>query len=195
VLYNGRSYFFSLPYKTRGHPFFISQDFQEGYVVIRGKPYENILLNYDIYNQELVLKYKNLNGSYEFLSLAGVWLEGFWIHDKEFESIGYPGGEARFFQVIGKDSLKILYYWEKKLEVSRMSGDANYYLSDPVRIMYLYRDESLYRYRNNRDLVNFFDPETGIRVKDYLKKKRIKVRKASDGSIQELIRYINHLPG
>ena len=57
LLYNGRIYTFNLSKETIGHPFMHSQNYESGDVVIRNEKFEDVLLNYDIYNQELILIY------------------------------------------------------------------------------------------------------------------------------------------
>ncbi len=112
VLYNGRQYSFILSNKTQGHPYIYTPDYEPGYVRIRGRLFNNVLLNYDIYNQELVLKYKDLQGSVSYIMLSKAWLNKFSLHNNEFELIDTGDGQKGFFQVIAHDTLKVLYHAE-----------------------------------------------------------------------------------
>jgi len=159
--------------------------------MIRGRLFEGVLLNYDIYNQGLVMKYKNLNDLYDFMILSDAWIDEFKIHDKKFEMKETGEGQKGYFQVIGQDGLKVLYYWQKKLILSRQPGNTDYYLSEATRTMYLQIDEELFRFRNNRNFVNFFNPEKKELINKYLKKNRINVKKVPDELMLNLLTHIN----
>jgi hypothetical protein len=188
-LFNGRRYSFNLSYRIQGHPFLSSPDYEPGQVIIRGRKFDGVLLNYDIYNQELVLKYMILHDSYDFMIISKAWLDEFHIHEKKFELMGTGEGQKRFFQVIGRDTLKVLYFWKKELDLSRLSGNTDYSMSEPVKTMYLYTGEELYKFRNNRNLVNFFPPEKRERIIQYLKQNSINVRNATDESMLDLLKH------
>ncbi|MFC2099169.1 hypothetical protein ACFLSP_05450, partial [Bacteroidota bacterium] len=92
-----------------------------------------------------------------------------------------------------EDSLRVLYYWEKDLELSTGSRAASYYISEPFRTMYLYRNEEFYRFRSKKDFLNFFSPGKRDLVKEYLKQNRIRLKKTSDEIMHKLIRYSNQI--
>lgn len=191
VLYNGRRYSLNLPYNVHGHPFYRTQEFRPGYAIIRNIKFEGLLLNFDVCKQELVLKYKNLYDSYEYLMLSKAWLEEFQVQEDKFMLLKSSGEPDRIYQVIGRDSLKILIYWEKKLALSGRVGDTDRYFSEPARTMYLYRDNEIIRFRNNRDFVGLFSTDQGPLIKVYLSEQRINLKKASSGSLSRLLDFVN----
>ena len=193
VLYNGRHYSFNLSSKTQGHPYIYTPDYEPGYVRIRGRLFNNVLLNYDIYNQELVLKYKNLQGTVSYIMLSKAWLNKFSLHNNEFELIETGDGQKGFFQVIGHDTLKVLYHWEKQLSLSLQTGNKNYNFSEPLKTMYLSRNEGFHRFRNNKSFIEFFEPDKKDLIKKYLIQNRINVKKASDDIMLNLISYCSHI--
>jgi hypothetical protein len=193
LLYNGRNYSFSLSNETIGHPFLNTQNYKTGYVVIRNEKFEDILLNYDIYNQELILKYQDLHGADNLIKLSKAWLRSFYLNNNEFVSLETENGQERFFQVIGRDSLKILYHWEKKMSLSKEVGKSNYHFSEPGKVMYLFRNEVFYRFKNNNSFIEYFEPGQKDLIKIHLAQYKINVKKASDESMLNLINYCNHL--
>jgi hypothetical protein len=193
LLYNGRNYSFSLSNETIGHPFLHTQTYESGYVVIRNEKFEDILLNYDIYNQELILKYQDLHGADNLIKLSKAWLRSFYLNNNEFVSLETENGQERFFQVIGRDSLKILYHWEKKMSLSKEVGKSNYHFSEPGKVMYLFRNEVFYRFKNNNSFIEYFEPGQKDLIKIHLAQYKINVKKASDESMLNLINYCNHL--
>jgi hypothetical protein len=193
LLYNGRNYSFTLSQETIGHPFLDNQNYETGYVVIRNEKFEDVLLNYDIYNQELILKYKDLHGADDLIKLSKAWLSSFYLNHREFVSLPTENGQKGFFQVIGGDSLKVLYHWKKNMSLSKEVGKSNYHFSEPGKTMYLYRNEVFYRFRNNKSFIEYFEPEQRDSVKEHLAQDKINVKKASDESMLKLINHCNHL--
>jgi hypothetical protein len=193
LLYNGRIYSFRLSPETIGHPFLQSQNYQSGSVVISHEKYEGLLLNYDIYNQELILKYKDMHGADNAIKISKAWLRKFCLDNKEFVLMKSEGGDKKFFQVIGCDSLRVLYYWKKEMSLSKEVGKTNYQFSKALKTMYLSRNNEFYRFRNNKSFVAYFDPDKRDAVKKYLSARRINVKKAADEKILDLITHCNHL--
>ena len=193
LLHNGRNYSFSLSYETVGHPFIQTQNYESGYVVIRNEKFEDILLNYDIYNQELILKYKGIHGAYNLIKLSKAWLLKFYLHDDAFMLMESEDGQKGFFQVIGSESLKVLYSWQKKMSLSNVTGKSNYQFSEPVKTMYLFKNGGFYRFRNNKSFIAYFDPGKRDSVKKYLTENGINVKKASDEKMLNLITFCRRI--
>jgi hypothetical protein len=193
MLYNGRLYSSNLPGQVNGHPYLYSPDYEPGDVFIKDMKFCNVLLNYDVYKQELLLKYQDAYGSWRIIMLSKAWLGGFILYDKEFSFMKNKEGKRRFFQVIGSDTLKILFSWEKNLTLSGQTGNSDYYFSDPVRTMYLFNNNGVFRFRNNKSFTGYFESEEKNKITDYLKKNRINIKKASDRTMLDLITYCNHI--
>jgi len=60
ALYNGRIYTYAAPRNTTGDPFLSGADYCKGHITIEGKIYDGLNLNYDIFNQQILLKYDNI---------------------------------------------------------------------------------------------------------------------------------------
>jgi hypothetical protein len=193
VLYNGKRYMFHMTNGIQGHPFLMESDYEPGAVKIRGRVFEDVLLNYDIYNQELVLKYENLFDAFEYIALSKAWLEEFRIQGKTFVWMQSPVGQGKFFQVIGQDSLKLMVYWEKKLKVSNQTGNTGHYFSEPSKTMYLYRDGKFFKFRNNRNFLDLFSLPGREHIAGYLKENGINLKKSSDEWMLKLLRYIKQI--
>lgn len=193
LLYNGRNYSFSLSHETIGHPFVQTRNFETGYVVIRNEKFEDILLNYDVYNQELILKYLDMHGANKFIKLSKAWLRKFYLHDDEFVLMENEIGEKDFFQVIGHNGLIVLYKWQKQMSLSMQTGSTNYEFSEPVKTMYLFNNGEFYRFKNNKNFIAYFDPGLGDSIKKYLTENRINVKKVSDEKMLNLITFCSHI--
>lgn len=189
LLYNGRVYAFGLSNETIGHPFLHTPDYTSGEVMIRNELFKGVWLNYDIYNQALILKYRDIHGADQVIKLSKAWLQKFYLNHDEFVLMPSEDGQKEFFQVIGCDPLKVLYHWQKKMSVSKEVGKSNYYFSEPVKIMYLFSDGTFYEFRNNKGFLAYFEPGQRDTVKKYLTQNKIRVKRASDEEMLNLISF------
>jgi hypothetical protein len=192
-LYNGREYTFFPPLNTGGNQYFSGIDFESGSAIIRNVTYNALSLNYDIYNQQLILKYKNNLDVPTLIDLSDAWLEAFSIKGLNFEIISSQDTLKRIYQVLGVGPNRILYYWKKDLKLESNEGSKNYFFTDAKKEMNVYSDNRILRYWSNKTFCSLFMPEKKIALKEYLRKNKINVKKASDRLMTELILYCNTL--
>jgi len=193
LLYNGRSYTYFLPSTTGGNQYFNDSGFENGSVTIRGITFNKLVLNYDIFNQELILKYKtDLDGT-RVIVISDAWLESFSLRDFNFEQITSQDTLKRIYQVLGTGPSRILYFWKKDLELDNVQGSKKYSFTSAKKEMYLYRGGNILKYRNNKIFYSLFGPDKGTIIKEYLRKNKINVKKATDKTMTKLISYCNSL--
>ncbi len=194
LLYNGKKYTFFIPANTGGHQFFSDQQFVTGSVIIRSVKYTGLFLNYDIFNQKLVLQYVDGLGARNQIEMSDAWLESFTIQEKYFEIIRTGDSLKHIFQVIGSGHYCILYRWEKDLVLDGFIGATNHAFTLPRREMILFTDNQLYRYTNNKTFYSLFVPYQKKKIIEYLRNNRINVKKSTDSTMSNLVNYINTLP-
>jgi hypothetical protein len=193
LLYNGRLYSYFVPASTKGTPFIMGPEYNTGSVTIRGITYNDLLLNYDIYNQQLILQFKALAGNEQLLVISEAWLEAFTLGDKHFEFLPIEDSTNQLSQVLGDGKIRVLYTWKKNLSLDNSYGATNYIFSKPLREFYLVTDSDLEKYKNNRSFTALFDPVNQSLVKKYLRQQKIKMKKANDREIIKLLNYCNTL--
>jgi len=193
LLYNGRHYTFFLPSSTGGNQYFSGRQFENGSATIRGVIYNDLKLNYDIYNQQLILQYENNIGAANLIIISDAWLESFSFRDLNFEIISSQDTLKRIFQVLGTGSVRILYSWEKKLMLDNIQGSKNYIFSNATREMNVYIGKKILKFRNNKSFYSLFDPDKRIAIRGYLRKNSISVKTATDQTMTGLIYYCNSL--
>lgn len=192
LLYNGKQYTYFLPPGTGGHQFLFSPDYFVGEVTINGKSFEGITLNYDIFNQQLLLRYANESGAFNIIEISKAWLESFRLGDKDFQYLTFDDG-PRFYQVLGDGPLFILYYWRKELELDASHGATFFTFSPSLKNQYVLAGDKLLPFRNKRSLISLFDPGHKQEIRNYIHRKKIKLKEASDQAMTELINYIGNL--
>ena len=193
LLYNGRHYTFFLPSSTGGNQYFSGREFEIGSATIRGVTYNDLSLNYDIYNQHLILQYKNNIGATSLIIISDAWLESFSFKDINFEMISSSDTLKQIFQVLGVGPNRILYSWGKKLKLDNIQGSKNYIFSAATREMNVYTGKQILRFRNNKTFYSLFDPDKRIAIKGYLRKNNINVKQATDQTMTGLIYFCNSL--
>jgi hypothetical protein len=193
VLYNGKVYTFFTSPQTRGHQFFSDPEFIYGDVTIRKTHYSDLIINYDIYNQQLILKYTSNLGAVRIIIVSDAWLEAFSFNNINFW-IADPGNQQKkIYQVLGKGPYHILYHWKKDLELDNFHGAKNFVFSKPQREMNLLVEDDIFKYWNNKSFYSLFDQGKSDLIKEFLKRQKINVKKADDMSITKLIDFCNSL--
>lgn len=195
LLYNGKMYAFYCEPGTTGTQFLCDDFDKHGEITLRGVTYAELMLNYDLYNQKVVLKYRNPIGSTNLIDISEAWMTTFNLAGKHFELIANSDTSRRIYQVLGNGPGKILYFSHKQYLIDTRVQSRSHYFSDIEREMYLQYANKQLRYKNNRSFVACFSKENQESVKKYLHKERIKVKKANDIRITELINYCNTLTG
>jgi hypothetical protein len=196
LIHNGKKYTYFLPSGTGGNQFIYSPDFILGEIVMHGGMeawgHGRYLLNYDVYNQKLLLKFLDESGAFQIIEVSEAWLHGFRLGDTKFSVVAF-NGENRIYQVLGDEKYKVLYHWRKSLNLGNSTSNASYTFSPPVKSRFVSVDGNLGSYSSNGSFVKNFDPVLKDHIRDYLKDHDINVKKATDQSMAELINYISNL--
>lgn len=198
LLYNGKLYTFFAAANTQGSQFLDGPNFKKGSVQFRGEKFNNLLLNYDVHNQQVVLRFKTRMKNTREIVLSNVWLKYFNLGEQHFEILKFPGIKSRIYQVIGNGHYEILYTWRKDYNLSNTFGATNFAFSKPVRDTYLKVGKKLIHYKNNKSFVALFGPENKSSLNKFLRKNKIKLNRIKKSRLQAVLRLINYcntLPG
>ena len=206
-VFNGRKYSYFLPSGTGGHQYWLSQEFAEGFLEMRGKGdgetgrkgeeekgrYREVyFLNYDVYNQKVLLKFEDESGAVQIIEMPDSRLDGFSLGDARFEILPYEE-QDRIFQVLGNDKYKILIYCRKDLKLSNSTGYATYSFSLPLKTRYVLTEDRIRQFGSKGSFIKIFDPSVKPLINNYLKDKKISLKQASDRELSDLIDYISKL--
>lgn len=188
-LYNGRRYLYFPPLQTGGHQFLESESFSKGSVSLRGKLYTDLLLNFDIYNQQLVMRYSNQLGATEQLIVSDAWLQDFSFDGKKFEQLQMPDSSYKIAQVIGEKPFEILVFWHKDLSLDTRFGATNHSFSKALKKSWLRNNELMQTFNNKRSFVKLFPKDFQSGLKKYIRKQHFSFKKSSDEAIAELLLF------
>jgi hypothetical protein len=191
LLYNGKLYRYYVAPGTIGTPFIYGNEFSRGWVKIRGVTFDNVLLNYDIYNQQLVYKYANPDGGINHLIISDAWLEAFHFFGSDFELHALPDTVRRIYRVLGQGPMRIMYYSLKELKIDTPLGATNLRFSSPIQTSWLYKDSTLLKFTNNRSFVRLFNEDKRPELKKFMRANRINVKKSDDSELRKLLEFCN----
>jgi hypothetical protein len=192
TLCNGKKYTYLPPQGTKRNQYLLSRNYIGGSVTLKGKIYQDLTLNYDIVNQQLLLKYEDEQGAMTIIEVSKAWLDSFSLGTMNFEFLNLEK-DPRFFQVLGKGPLRILYFWRKELKLESTMGTYKYIFTPALRDSYVLMDGQLKPFGNKRSLIGLFDPGDKPAIKSYLRKNKIKVKRASDQVMADLITFIGKI--
>lgn len=178
-----------------GHPYYMDYYSHPGSVVYRGKEYKDLLLKYDIYDQQVQLLYEFDTFDCR-IYLKKEFISEMTIDDKKFIHKSFDAeSDVKFYQVIGEDlPVQILYYWTKGLtKLDKYIPNKNYIFSEDVKNTYLLLNYDLVQYRGNRSFSRIFSSRRKTSIKEYFRKHKLKVKKAEGQEMEKLIFFINSL--
>lgn len=186
TLINGKQYTFFV-YHVEGHQYLNAEGFELGTIRIKGKTYNNQLLRYDIYNQALLLKFRDQFDAEKIIIVSDAWLTNFTIGTMFFEVVENSDGKKKITQKIDGEGISIVFEWEKTLTLNPTSSI--YKFSEPIRKGYLIINGEKFKFAGNRSFSRAFGKENEKKVRKYLRQNRIKVKKANDISLEKVIKH------
>jgi hypothetical protein len=193
LLYNGRVYQYLPERGTGGNQFLVDNYDSNASITLRGITYLHQTLNFDIYNQKVVLKYKNATGSTSLIEISGAWFNAFDMDGRHFEIETDADTTKHIYQVLGSGPDKVMYHFKKDKLLYNRPLSGSYYFSKALRETYVYTGKRKVKYSGNRNFTSAFSKQKQALIKDYLHKNKVNVKKASDSEMTDLINYCKTL--
>jgi len=193
-LYSGYLYTYRLNKETKGNQFLDSPEFRNGYAILSGKKFNNILLNLDIVNELPLLQFTQKNGFIASLILPVNQLEEFSLENQRFRVFASESDSVKqIYQVFGTDSIQIFYHWSKRLKTGGIS-DSNEIeiIYEPIK-SYLLLDGKIYSYSGKSSFIKLFPKDDRSKIKTFMKEIGMKKMKDSETKLLTLIDYCNTL--
>lgn len=190
ILYNGRIYTDYYDNRVKGHQFLLEKKFYHGTVRINNQFFEKQEINYDVYKQKLLLKFKDYTLALRLIEIPLENVQSFSFSNKNFVISLMPDSTQKIFQLIGKDVFNIYVFWSKKLNTTTSTSAFDYQFTDSKKEIWVNRKGKLEQISNNRSLINLFDDAQGKKLKKWLKQSRIKIQKANNQQLLILAEYL-----
>ncbi|MBN1651215.1 MAG: hypothetical protein JW857_07795 [Bacteroidales bacterium] len=193
IVYNGEVYNYFPGVGVLGHQYFDQETFTSGCIHIRGTKYDNVLLNYDILNQELILKYTDQQGANRLLKVSKAWLQKFKIGDEEFSFITSPENKKLIVQIVQEGTFQLSVFWSKKLVADINFVSEHYVFDKKHRTLFIAFKNKLIEYKSSKTIMALLSKAEQEKAKNFMKINKIKSRTSSLDQIGELIAYCNTL--
>ena len=193
-LYNGCLYTYWLNKDTDGNQYFDSPEFRNGYAILNGKKYDNILLNLDIVNELPLLQFTQKNGFTASLILPVNQLEEFSLGNQRFRLFSSESDSVKqIYQVIGTDSIQIFYHWAKRIKSGGVSTSNQIeIIYEPIK-RFLLLDGKLCSYSSKSSFIKRFPKDYRSKITAFMKEIGMKRMKDSEQKVEALIDYCNTL--
>jgi hypothetical protein len=191
TLLNGRQY--ERLKSGNSHPFFKTEQYRPGNAFLNGEAYDSVTINYDIYDQQLILQYPGNSGQDLQIVLNRKMIDHFQIDGLTFKRMSFPETGSAFFQMLYWGDISCFLRWEKTLIRSTVSGTTNYKYSKQSRWVYLQRKGHLFHIKNSSSFANVFDEAYRKEIKDFLRREKINFRNASDEQLGKLMDFCINL--
>jgi len=186
-LLNGRQY--ELLNSGLSHPYFNTDRYRPGSLLLNGEAYDSITINYDIFDQEVILQVPGNSGLNLKVILNRELIDHFQIDGLTFRLRSFPETGSSFFQVVGSGDISCFLRWKKTLYRSTYSGKTSYKYSKQSREIWLQREGRLYAVRSRSSFTSLFDEAFQKEIKGFLRREKIRFRNASDEKLGDLMNY------
>jgi len=187
TLLNGRQY--KLLNSGESHPFFNTDRYRPGSLLLNGEAYDSVTINYDIVDQLLILQYPGNSGQDLKVILNREMIDHFQIDGLTFRLMSFPETGSSFFQVLGSGDISCYLLWEKTLYRSTVSGNTRYKYSKQSRKIYLQREGRLNVVRSRASFISLYEETYRKEIKAFLRREKIRFRNASDEKLGELMNF------
>lgn len=194
LLYNGRVWK-NIYYYVAGDQFLFSPEFAPGSVTMRGKPFGNLMLRYDICSDEIMI----ITASDNILQLNKEMVDGFTVsfdnHIHRFIRIDPDSINNRegYFDVLYDGNTSLLVKYSKK--VTRSNEGKRFETFVQYNQVYILKDGYMNRITGKKDIYNLFgDSKKQVRI--FMKNNRIRIVKKTPQSYIRVLEYFDSLnPG
>ncbi len=189
LLRNG-VYYEDFYFNAEGHPFFTDEGYLAGSVTYRGQSYEDVKLRYDIFSHQLLILHDDGKEIFEnYLSVE--FITEFTIAGARFKKLLAGDEQEGFYQLVaGDERLLCCYHWIKSRSEDHEGNYMKYVFGEQRARRYLLMEGELKRYRNNRSFLKALPDGVRSSTRSYLRDHKLKVKKADDGRMQELLSFI-----
>lgn len=179
---------------AQGHPYLLSDEYVYGDVTFYGIAYTEIPLKYDLYAQRLVI-YREEDPRVFSSILANQFVEEFNLYGLQFRKMTLQDKAPAFYQVVAEtEALQCYYAWYRIRRESIDENDTKLYIfTEDMQRRYLVIDNEGYRYFNNWTFTRIFDSSLRRKIRSFLRKHDLKIQKATDEQVREVIQYTAQL--
>jgi len=173
-----------------GHPFLMDTVFHLGYLVLHHHKYDNVYLQYNIFDQNVIVSQPNGENAALQVIPPNKFISEFKMDNKLFRKFCFDGANEHYYQVVYDGNIRFLYSYAKKRFVSyNRSKYSTFTFSKEARKSYLLINQKLCEFKNLGSFLQYFPESRVPGIKAYCKKEKINFSRATDQEIEKLMKY------
>lgn len=177
-------------YRVLNHPYYSGEESFPGTVILSGKSYDDVQINYDIYEQHLVLEYQGLSEGLFKIIISPRYTDAFQLAGNYFEKLTMDDRGPLFYQVITVNDLSLYIHWEKQKMVTSNNLQHPYFFTDPKQSYFLSISDKLFPFSNKKAFVHLFSGVSKKDIRRYMRRSSIRFSDASPDKLAGLLEFI-----
>jgi hypothetical protein len=190
-LYTGKA-FISYPVNIKGHPFFETDQMQSGEIFYDGTLYENVLLLFDIVNQQVII---NRYNSEERIQLLNEKLRYFTFDGKRFENIFSVEGKdenvkSTIYEIMVDGRASLLVKRVKKIKSGLKAEDPTSFVVEDE--FYIRKEKNLYAIDGRESVLEAFSDKKDL-IKTFIRKSKFRFKKKKEKELIATVEYYSGL--
>ena len=191
ALYNGIRYVPDHP-NSKGFPFLLKNEPFDGEIILSGKKYQHLKLQYNCFKQEFVLDFLDQNNAYNALIINSNNIDTVILDGQIFVPCKIPGIQEPFLQLICSGPIKCFLTWNKEFNFLGTGAQTGFEYSNDIRKIYIQKkDGSPMRVINKQSFLNIFDKSLKRKIKSYMSARKIRFKNITDEKLFLLMEYCN----
>ena len=191
---NGRKY---LPdhYNAKGDPYFLSDSFIEGTLIIDEKKYDGQDILYNIDVEKVILKTTINDSIIVFVMLNSEFISSFYLGSHYFVNAEKNGLENKFpgfVEQVYSGSFTVFIRHKKSFVPEYAKNTPNGFYSATKSVNYISSDGQLHKLATKKSLLEYFSPQK-MEVKTFMRKNKIKYKRAGYSQLYKLFEYCDEI--
>jgi len=172
--------------------FLFSREFLPGEVIMRGRTYSDVMILYDIFNDEILTPYKPVG----ILQLNREMVDSFSLFflNKRYKFINIQDTTNSdlngYLNVLYRGETTLYIKYSKKIEKLEAKGENNKFYQ--LINIYLLKDGLFYPLTGKNDLFRIYDEDRNL-VRDFIKKNQLRISKNDPESFIPVLRFTDSL--
>lgn len=195
--YKGRKYINLEKYQS-GTPFFSSEEnktisFTTGKILLDGKLIANVLLSYDVYNQEVIVQSKSLSGVSNNIILLNTLIDEFWIGEHHFVKNPYKEIDALYIEEIEIIVTKLICYfsYNKEYRLQENSGKGEMGFGELRTRKYLFVNQTVHGFKGKKSFLKCLaDQDRAASIK-FIKSNPVKFKDGDSVYFNSLLKSLS----
>ncbi len=170
-----------------GHPYFGDTRLQQGSIILSGRIYEGLKMNYDLVSQDLELEYSGSSGMTNRIIVVNDFVEEFTLGSYQFRKMAVGDSVERYYQVVSAPGFTCYIYWYKKL--IPLADNINYLneCTDADRIFWLDREGRIDGFHNRKGYLSVFPDASRKAIRKMMSRLQFRMNRATP---EELVRML-----